>query len=361
MTSVDAGSKPPRRRTEDGPGHRRPPATLRDVAREAGVSIATASRALNGSARNVRQENLDRVLVAAERLGYEPDLSAQAIARGSTKTAALVVADIDDPYFSSIAAGVIRAAEPAGLIVTMAVTARSPERELDIVRALRGLRPRVIIVAGSRIDGTQTREPLVEELEAYETAGGRVAMISQQDLPFNSVTIDNYGGARALAGALADLGYRRFAMICGADQIRTSRDRRSGFTAGLRRSRIMVDEKFVVEAEFTRAGGCQGARELMQRGLQGVELVFAVNDMMAIGAMTAFRDAGLVPGRDIAIAGFDDIPSAVDIVPGLTTVRIPLEELGTSAIRLALSPDEAPATIPIATTVVLRESTPRLG
>jgi len=253
--------------------------------------------------------------------------------------------------------------------VVMAVTARSPERELDIVRALRGRRPRAIIIAGSRVDGsgvggsgvdgTDTREALVEELEAYQTAGGRAVLISQQDLPFSTVTIDNYGGARQLAAALVDVGYRRFAMIRAADRIRTSRDRRSGFAAGLRRSRIAIDERFVVEAEFTRAGGYAGARELLGRGLADVEIVFAVNDMMAIGAMTAFRDAGLVPGRDIGVAGFDDISCAVDVVPELTSVVVPLREVGTEATRLALTPGDGPVGVRVSTTVAMRASTPR--
>src|SRR4029453_4406683 len=118
------------------------PATLHDVAREAGVSLATASRSLNGSTRKVNEEYRKRVLEAAARLDYSPNLSAQAVARGTTTTVALLVADIADPYFSSIAAGVVAEADTARLIVTMAATERDPERELELVRTLRGQRPR---------------------------------------------------------------------------------------------------------------------------------------------------------------------------------------------------------------------------
>ena len=124
------------------------PATLHDVAREAGVSLATASRSLNGSTRKVNEEYRKRVLEAAARLDYSPNLSAQAVARGTTTTVALLVADIADPYFSSIAAGVVAEADTARLIVTMAATERDPERELELVRTLRGQRPRVMILAG---------------------------------------------------------------------------------------------------------------------------------------------------------------------------------------------------------------------
>lgn len=336
-----------------------PKATLRDVARAAGVSAATASRALNGSARNVRQENIARVLAAAAALDYEPDLSAQAIARGSTSTVALVVSGVDDPYFSSIAAGVTAGAEAADLIVTMAVSDRSPERELQIVRTLRGHRPRAVILTGSRIDGAGTREALIEELTAYRTAGGGVVMISQPDLPFPTVAIDNAGGARRLALALAGRGYRRFAVIRAADRIRTSRDRYQGFVTGLREAGVR--ESLVVEAEFTRAGGYTAGRELAERGLlAGVDVLFAVTDVMAIGAMTALRDVGLVPGADVAVAGFDDIASATDVAPALTTVAVPLHAVGEQAIALALAESDPTRVVPITTTVVLRDSTPPL-
>ncbi|GAA2205360.1 LacI family DNA-binding transcriptional regulator [Nonomuraea monospora] len=329
--------------------------TLHDVAREAGVSVATASRALNGSSRNVRAENADRVRAAAARLGYEPHLSAQAIAKGSTRTVALVVRDVADPYFSSIAAGVGQAAERDGLIVTMAVAGGSPERELEIVRTLRGQRPRVIIVTGSRIDGAGTRDELIDELEAYRTAGGRVVLISQRDLPFGTVTIDNHGGAAALARALVGAGYRRFAVLHAPPALRTSRDRHEGFLSALQG----LPPPLALETDFTRAGGYDAARRLVERGIGDVEAVFAVNDVMAIGAMTALRDAGVVPGAGIGVAGFDDIASTVDVVPALTSVAVPLREAGVSAMRLALSDDELGETR-LPATVVLRDSTPPL-
>lgn len=347
----------------------RRPVTLHDVARAAGVSYATASRALNGSDRSVRAENAARVRAAAATLGYVPHLSAQAIARGSTSTAALVVSDINDPYFSAIAAGVAETAEAAGLIVTTAIADRSPDLELRIVRTLRGQRPRSIVIAGSRIDGVGgrvgdaggridgdgIRAALIGELRAYRVAGGRVAVISQPDLPFPTLSIDNAGGAHRLARALVNRGYRRFAVVAAADTIRTSRERRTGFLAGLAECGLTVADRHTFEADFTREGGYAAARALA--GIDGVELVFAVNDVMAIGVMSGLRDAGLIPGRDLAVAGFDDIAAAVDVVPALTSVTVALHDLGRRALRAAL--DDMPATVTtIAADVVLRDSTP---
>jgi LacI family transcriptional regulator len=337
-------------------------ATLHDVARESGVSVATASRALNGSSsRNVRQENVDRVLAAARRIGYEPHLSAQAIAKGSTKTAALVVGDVADPYFSSIAAGVTESSEAEGLVMAMAVTGRSPERELEIVRTLRGHRPRAIVVAGSRTVDVGLQAALVKELADYQKAGGHVALISQPDLPFSTVTVDNYDGARHLALALVGRGYRRFAVVRGEDQLCTSRDRSNGFIAGLHEADVHIDDQFIVESDFTRSGGYQAARSLAEYVARAVELVFTVNDLMAIGAMTAFRDLGLTPGRDIAVAGFDDITYATDVEPSLTSVAVPLRELGQHALALALHGSGGKEVITLPTRVMLRDSTPPIA
>jgi LacI family transcriptional regulator, galactose operon repressor len=332
------------------------PATLHDVAREAGVSLATASRSLNGSTRNVNEEYRRRVFEAAARLDYSPNLSAQAVARGSTTTVALLVADIADPYFSQIAAGVVAEADRERLIVMMAATERDPERELELVRSLRGQRPRVMILAGSRPTADPTESALGEELRAYERSGGRVVLVSRNELGLRTVLVDDVAGAEALARALVDIGYRRFAILTAGDGLRTAAERVDGFRDGLAAAGALHDDDVVRDA-FTRDGGYDAMRRLLERGLGDIELVFAVNDVMAVGALSAIRDAGLTPGTDVAVASFDDIPTVRDVTPALTTVRVPLEEIGRRALRLALG-DADTAGDAVRTEVVLRESTP---
>lgn len=336
--------------------NRSTPPTLIDVAREAGVSLATASRSLNGSARKVNEEYRQRVLEAAARLNYSPNFSAQAVARGATTTVALLVADIADPYFSSIASGLVAEADRDGLIVTMAATERSPERELELVRQLRGQRPRVIILAGSRRTDEPSGGALADELDAYERAGGRVVLISRNEYDFLTVLVNNREGGEQLARELVRIGYRKFAVIT-APELRTAADRIDGFRAGLAAAGGTLDDEALISVDFTRDGGYEGMRTLIDRGLDGVEAVFAANDVMAVGALSAVRDAGLVPGRDLAVAGYDDIQTVRDVTPPLTTVRIPLEELGRRALQLALD-DPGIDTSAISTEVVLRESTP---
>ncbi|MFC9558883.1 LacI family DNA-binding transcriptional regulator [Agromyces sp. NPDC056965] len=339
-------------------GERRAPATLHDVAREAGVSLATASRSLNGSTRKVNEDYRQRVLAAAAKLDYSPNLSAQAVARGTSTTVALLVADIADPYFAQIAAGVVREADHEGLVVTMAATERDSERELELVRSLRGQRPRVMILAASRRTDDPTAPALAEELRAFEANGGRVSFIGTAEPPYRSISLDNAVGAESLARALVEAGYRSFAALTGAEGLRTAEDRLGGFLAGLTASGISIDPARIVRPAFTRDGGYDGMRTLIDQGIEGIDAVFAANDVMAIGAMSAIRDVGLLPGRDIAIAGFDDIPTARDVTPPLSTVRLPLEEVGRRALRLALGPLDEAGDFPVRAEVVLRESTP---
>ncbi len=325
--------------------------TLYDVAKEAGVSLATASRALNGSSRVVKEEYRARVLAAAEKLGYTPNLSAQAVARGASSAVGLLVSDIADPYFAAIAAGVIRAAESEGLIVTMAVTDRSAQREIELVRMLRGQRPRIIVLAGSRFADETRRDELVGELQAFQQAGGKVVLISQHHLPFDTVQIDNTGGARELARAAVELGYRGFAILAGPQHLVTARDRSDAFARHLPHPPVAV-----VHGEFSRDAGYAAMLDLIDAGLEGIDFVFAVNDVMAIGALTALRDRGIAVPDRIAVAGFDDVPTAQDVTPTLTTVRVALEDAGAAAIAVALG---TASEVEISASVVLRDSTAR--
>ena len=327
--------------------------TLYDVAREAGVSLATASRALNGSTRVVKAEYRDRVLAAAERLGYTANLSAQAVARGTSSTVALLVSDIADPYFSSIAAGVSRAAAAEGLTVTIAVTERDAELEISLVRMLRGQRPRAIVLAGSRFTDEDDRGTLVAELRSFIGTGGRVSLISQDELPFPTVSIDNSGGAARLAGELVGLGYRGFGILAGPENLATARDRATAFMGALPHPPAAI-----VHGAFSRDAGYAGMMQLIEAGLGDLDAVFAVNDVMAVGALSALRDRGIpVPDR-VAVAGFDDIPMALDVTPPLTTVRVELEAAGAAALALALGDGPAASTVRMPVEVVIRSSTP---
>ncbi|SDQ96613.1 LacI family DNA-binding transcriptional regulator [Thermostaphylospora chromogena] len=344
-------------------------ATLEDVARQAGVSLATASRVLNGSTRQVGRALRERVEQAAAELGYTTNRAAQALARSASDILGLVVHDLSDPYFAVVANAVVRAAERHGLSVMVGTTFRDPEAEIGYVATLRAQRVRAIVLAGSRIADPRVTERLRKEIDRFQSTGGRAALIGQDLLGVDTVVPDNRAGARALAVSLAELGHSRFAILTGPSTLLTAVDRVTGFTEGLASAGLPAP--LLIPGPFDRDGGYAAAERLValmsgEAGAEPIEgaefpasevtCVFAVNDVMAVGALAALRAHGVdVPGR-VSVAGFDDIPTLRDLTPSLTTVRLPLAEMGRRAVELAMG--TAPITAePALTEVVLREST----
>ena len=340
--------------------------TLSDVAKAAGVSLSTASRAINGSKdRTVNAELRDRVVAAAAALRYAPNAAAQAIARGRSTTLSLIVHDITDPYFSSIAAGVSRAARAAGSTVILGIAEHDMAQTISLVEAARSNRSQGLVIVGGLRTDAELLSTLQSVIDEYRrSTGARVAIVGQGVLDVASVAPANREGSAALARALTAKGYRTYAILSGPSDHLTARDRAEGFTDGLADAGEVVAR---VEGDFTRDGGYAAMTELLSDGVKP-EVVFAVNDVMAVGALAACRDAGVsVPG-DVRVAGFDDIPTLRDIVPSLTTVRVPLERIGEFAVSLVLGTgsddsDEGRALAPYdeSTTqeyeVVLRDST----
>lgn len=339
------------------PRHPRGPApTLHDVAREAGVSLATASRVLNGSERKVAESFRERVESAAAELGYTANVSAQAIARGTSPVIALLVADIADPYFGLIASGVARGADEQGLVVTISITDRDPAREARIVRALRGQRPRGLILAASRAQEPPESET-AHELAEFARLGGTIVAFGPDGDGDRRIELDNHAGAVELGRRMADLGYRSALALGAAEGVRTSDDRLAGFRAGFAASGGIVT--VVRRGDFRRESGFVEMTAALAEGVPADTLVFAISDVVAIGAMSAIREAGRDVGGDIAVCGFDDVPASSDVTPALTTVRVPLSEVGYQAFRATVDAEWEQPPLPLE--VIVRASTPGIA
>ncbi|WP_445189485.1 LacI family DNA-binding transcriptional regulator [Pseudonocardia sp. Cha107L01] len=338
--------------------------TLQDVADSAGVSRATASRVLNGSSRVVGSELADRVHRAAKVLRYVSNAPAQALARSTSTVVGLIVHAVDDPYFSAIAAGAMRVAAEHDLLTMMASTFRDPEREIDYVSRLRAHRARGVLLVGSGFTATSITERLHEEIAAFAAGGGRVACIGEHSIPFDTVLPENRRGAEQAAKLLLALGHRRIGVVGGPPELTTVAHRLDGFRDTLRAAGVELPEHAIVAGDFTRDGGYAGMIELARR-MPEVTAVFALNDPTAVGVMAALRDElGRRVPEEISVVGFDDIPAALDVSPTLTTVRLPLEEMGERAMRLLLDdPGRPPRTLRVKAEVVSRGSTapPRQG
>lgn len=327
---------------------------LTDVANEAGVSLATASRVLNGSARKPAAEISDKVRAAAEKLGYFPNAQAQALARATTKLVGLVVRDIADPYFSTIARGVQRGLGDSGTQLLLASTDSEPEREIEAVRAFMSQRTDAIILSGSR--GESEDDGLLKLIENYQDNGGQVVVIGQPLASTGGIQVDNRTTSEHLAGELIRAGHRKFVILAGDENLLTSRHRAQGFLAKLKRTGLSAVD--VIHGAFSREGAYMAMSDYLgdrKSGESGQICVFCVSDVMALGAMRAIRERGLQVPEDIAVAGFDDIPTLEDVTPTVSTARLPLEEIGRWAGEMVLSHGEARKMV-VTGTPILRES-----
>lgn len=332
--------------------------TLAQIAALAGVSQPTASRVLNGSERKPAEHVVRAVREAADQLGYIANAQAQALVRSSSSLLGLVVHDIADPYFSAIAAGVQRAADERGRQVMLAVTERDPAKELAAVQTFISHRADAVVLAGSQWssrDAAGIRRRLNHDLARFVGPKNGVAVVGPSLPHTSAVTPENRKGASMLAEALVAGGTRDFVVLTGPPGLVTARDRTAGFVAALKSHEITPIR---IPSDLTRDGGFDAARHAIAELPKSSPppCIFAVTDVMAIGAAAAARVAGLRIPDDVQIAGFDDIVTLRDYSPGLTTVRLPLGEIGYRAAQLALQSDGL-RTERVAAEVVLREST----
>ncbi|MCG5214050.1 LacI family DNA-binding transcriptional regulator [Streptosporangium sp. KLBMP 9127] len=310
---------------------------LVDVARAAGVSLATASRALTGS-NGVSATLAAHVQAVAAQVGYVPNSHARALAGGQVSTVGLIVHDVGDPYFAEIARGVLREAESRGYTAMISQTERDPRAELSRIRGLRAQRVNSIVLAGSGY--IQPSAETAAELVSFRAAGGRVAVIGRHHLPVDAVLPDNRAGGVAAMGHLLELGHRRIGVISGPEQLTTVEDRLRGLREAAQAHGLAWESIPVTCGDFTREGGAAAAARLLGEH-PGLTAVAALNDPMAVGALSwLLHDGRRIPAQ-ISVMGFDDIPVAVDVYPGLTTIRLPMITMGRKALELVLQPSAA--------------------
>ncbi|MFI6977542.1 LacI family DNA-binding transcriptional regulator [Embleya sp. NPDC050154] len=347
--------------TSDAPAARPAgPVTLQQVAERAGVSSATASRALHGSngTRIVGEELRRRVLDAARELRYVSNAPAQALARSTTTVVGVVVHDVADPYFAAIAAGAMGVAREHGLLVMLAATFRDPELELDYLARLRAQRARAVVLAGSGFADRDFTRRLATEVDAYRADGGHVVAVGAHGIDSDTVRPANRAGAALAVRHLYELGHRRFGIVSGPRALTSVRDRLDGARRQLRSLGVTLPPTHVVDGGFTREEARAATRALMARAPEPTAIV-VLNDVMAAGVLNALRDdLGLRVPDQVSVVGFDDLPFAADLNPPLTTIRLPLADIGARAMDMILTgPTIDPRTIDLDAELVIRAST----
>ncbi|HEV8357601.1 MAG TPA: LacI family DNA-binding transcriptional regulator [Gemmatimonadales bacterium] len=330
--------------------------TIREVARVAGVSVATASRALNDSSL-VTRDTRTRVREAASRLDYSPHGAAQSLITSRTHTIGVLLPDLHGEFFSELIRGIDQTAQQGGFHCLVSSTRhRGPLLEA----ALRSM--------WGRVDGLVLMCPEFTREMSGRTLPGRFPVVLLNSPPsetdFDSLSVANYEGAYAMVRHLAGLGHRRIAMIRGANGNFDAAERLRGYRAALRDAGLPEAPELEVPGEFSEESGHAAVHHLLRLPSRPTA-IFAANDSMAIGALSALRDAGLQVPADVALGGFDDIPMARYMTPALTSVRVDIAALGARAatrlLETLVSP-AGPAPLPhpcretLPTTLVVRRS-----
>jgi LacI family transcriptional regulator, galactose operon repressor len=303
--------------------------TLRDVAARAGVHPATASRALNPETRLlVKEDTAQRVLEAAELLGYHPNPVARSLRTRRSHTVGVIIPDLTNPLFPPIVRGLEDRLAAAGYVALIGNTDGDGERERLVFEQMRARHADGMVLATAHLS-----DPLLAE--AART-GLPVVLVNRmaQDHSLPSVSVDNESGMRMAVAHLIAQGHRRIAHIAGPQEVSTGLYRYRGFVSAMEAHGLADPGLIQVAKAFSIEEGLRCTRLLLEQG--GCTAVAAANDMLAVGCFAALEEAGLSCPDDLSVVGFNDMPFIDRLRPPLTTIRFPHYQVGTEAAQLLL-------------------------
>lgn len=325
--------------------------TIQQVADMARVSTTTVSRYLNRRL-ELPADTAARIDNAIAALDYRPNILAQRLSLGRSEVIGLMTPEIANPFFAELAAAVEDEAEKHGYSVLMTGTGGTRERELRSLRRLKD----------GHVDGLvmMTNRPDDGALAATLHEYGNIVLVDE-DIPgvnVPKVFVENREGAHAATRCLIEAGHERIAHIGGPPALFSAGERLDGYRGALENAGITVPPELIRQGDYSREFGVSAMAELLELG-NPPTAVFAGSDFIAIGVMQAVRARGLSVPRDISLVGFDDMPFADLLAPGLTTIRQPTAELGRAGFRalLALMRKQEPAALTrLPVTLVKRDS-----
>jgi len=304
-------------------------ATLRDVARKAGVSIGSASAVINNTA-PVSPEMRERVLRAVDELGYVPDAVARSLKMGRTRTIGLVLPDITNPHFAGLAGAIERFCEATGYVVLLCITSDDPAKELRYLQLLRTQRVDGLILVPGGAD-TDYVEAIRKAIRVPTVLVDR----RLDGLDADAIVLDNRAAGRAVVEYLIRSGHRRIGMVAGQARIPMANERVAGYREALEDNGIVYDPSLVVWGEFHSEPARRAMFDLLHRRPRPTA-IFSTNNHTTIGVMQALADQGFRVPADISVAAIDDFPWSTAFSPRLTTAIQPIEEMGRAAAERLL-------------------------
>jgi LacI family transcriptional regulator len=303
--------------------------TIKDVAREAGVSVGTASQALRGSA-VVREATRRRVLAVAKRLRYQPSALARGLVTRRTHTVGLLISDIANPFFIRAVRAVEDVAQENGYNVILCNTDEDPAKETQYLR----------ILIEKRVDGIILATTAGSLQAVRDVRWRRIPLVLfDRELPrvaTDTVKVDGVLGGRLATQHLLDLGHRRIAIIHGPVVRSTGAERLQGYLAALKAAGVRPDPKLIREGNFKQDSGRELARQLLDLSPSPTAL-FCTNNLMTVGALQTLGERGVRIPSDLSLVGYDDMEWWTLTHPPLTTVGQPVYDLGREAMRLLLT------------------------
>jgi LacI family transcriptional regulator len=326
-------------------------ATIRDVARDAGVSVATVSATITGN-RYVSPELIVRVNQAIASTGYRRNTLASGLKNGKTNLVGLVVPDITNPFFTDFVDHIETLAKASGYSIILGISKNDTQRESEIVQILRSnqVEGTIICPAGS----AETTKALVDDYD------GAIVAVDNADAdgPVDSVTIDNHGAGLIAALHLTELGHRRLGILTGPDARISGVEREKGFFDGL--DEALSSDVMSMNGQFSEAGGYLACQEMLQFETWPTA-IFVTNNQMLIGAMRALTEAKVDVPRDVSVISVDDFPWAASFSPTLTTIRQPITLMAKECWQLFLrrvrEPDAPIKSIVLEAELIARGST----
>lgn len=317
------------RMPKDKPASGAASATIHDVARLAAVSVATVSNALN-AARPVAPATRARVLKAAQALGYTPHAAARSMRGRGSGLIGLIVADITNPFFTSLVQSVERAANAHGYAVLLCNSDEDPVREQNHLQLLRTQRVDGIVLAATG-QASAGRALALGQLRAP-------VVLVDRGLPefgLDAVILDNRRAALEATRHILGFGHRRIAMISGPSTISTGADRLAGYREALHEAGVPYDARWVLDAGFREEPAYDAACDMLAQRDRPTA-IFAANNLIAIGVMRAIADRRLRCPQDVSVVSIDDFAWANAFRPRLTTVAQPVADMGEAAVRLLM-------------------------
>ena len=308
------------------------PVTLKDIAQRVGKSVPTVSRALAGF-NDISPNTRQMVQRVAEEMGYEPNITARNLQKQRTDTLALILPSANtlrfsDPFFSEFLSGVIEYIAQFGYDLNISTTDMEDERK-TYLKHLRSRRFDGFIVV--RTHRQDNRIDLLREYDVPFVAFGQ----TEHDNDFHLVDEDGRSGVKQIVDHLIELGHTRLACIAEPTNLTKSYHRVQGFIDGLAAHNLPFDPDLIIETHFRQRSGRQGANHLLDRPEPPTALV-ACNDLLALGAMRAVQERGLIAGQDVSVTGFDDILLSEYANPSLTTVHQPASQMGSMVAQMLL-------------------------